>query len=136
MAALGSRQDNQKNTHKIITDNGLPEVATRVDDPVTHDKLDILTAGTVQNTAIKTSSATVTTTAAQVLVIPLANRKMITIQNEGTNDVYIISSGSMTIADGIKISKNTSATFTWGPAIIIYMISVSGSHSVRFLEAA
>lgn len=33
MAVLGSRQDNQKNTHKIVTDNGLPEVATRVDDP-------------------------------------------------------------------------------------------------------
>jgi thymidine phosphorylase len=45
MASLGSRHDNQKNTHKLITDNGLVEVATRVDDPVTHEKLDsVITA--------------------------------------------------------------------------------------------
>jgi hypothetical protein len=30
MATLGSRQDNQKNTHKVVLDNDLSEIATRV----------------------------------------------------------------------------------------------------------
>lgn len=41
-SALGSRQDNQKNTHKIIVDGGQNEVATRVDAPLVNDKLDLI----------------------------------------------------------------------------------------------
>jgi hypothetical protein len=87
------------------------------------------------NVAIKNSAETVTATAAQVLVTPLANRKQVTIQNEGSKDVYIGATG-VTSANGIKISRNSSATYAWGPAIAIYMISASGSQDVRFLEEA
>lgn len=95
-----------------------------------------ITTSNVLDTAILNSAETVTTTAAQVLVSPLANRKEVTIQNEGTKAVYVGSSASVTAANGIKISKNSSATFNWGPNIDIYMIAASGSQDVRFLEAA
>lgn len=45
MAQLGSLQDNDKNSFKIVSDNAVDQVARRVDDPITHDKLDeVITA--------------------------------------------------------------------------------------------
>lgn len=80
------------------------------------------------------SQATVTTTAAQVLVSPLANRKCVTIQNEGNDDVYVGSSAGVTAANGIKISKRSNATYNFGSGAAIFMIAASGSQDVRFLE--
>lgn len=87
-------------------------------------------------TAIKNSAETVTTTAAQVLSTPLADRKEVTIQNEGSQDVYIGSSGSVTTSNGIKISKASSATYLIPASVDIFMVASSGSQSVRFLELA
>lgn len=104
------------------------------------DKVDV--SGSVISTtvsplaAIKTTAETVTTTAAQVVSTPLADRLEITIQNEGNQDVYIGSTSGVTSSTGIKISKNSSATYSWGPDVDIFMISASGSQSVRFLEAS
>ena len=102
------------------------------------DKADVsgssVLADTSKNIAMKNSVATVTTTAAQVLAAPLANRKEVTIQNEGSADVYIGSANTVTAANGVKISKNASATFEIGAAVAIWMIAASGSQSVRFLE--
>lgn len=94
------------------------------------------TTSIVYDTAILNSVETVTTTAAQIVTTSLANRKEITIQNEGTVDVYIGSSAAVTAANGIKISKNSSATYNFGPAIAIFMIAASGSQSVRILQAS
>lgn len=80
------------------------------------------------------SQETVTTTAAQVLTSALANRKCVTIQNEGTDDVYVGSSAGVTAANGIKISKRSSATYNFGSGAAIFMIAASGSQDVRFLE--
>jgi len=88
------------------------------------------------NIAILNSAATVTGTAAQVLASPLAGRRFVTIQNEGSQDVYLGSSAGVTSANGIKLTKANSATYEWGPDIDIYMISATGSQSVRFLESA
>lgn len=90
---------------------------------------------TSRNVAMLNSAATVTTTAAQVLASPLAGRREVTIQNEGSQAVYIGSSAGVTAANGIKVSKNSSATFEWGEDIDIFMIAASGSQDVRFLEA-
>lgn len=87
------------------------------------------------NGSIKTSAESVTTTAAQVLTSPLANRKQVTIQNEGNKDVYIGTTG-LTTSNGIKISRNSSATYAWGPAIVIFMVSSNSTQNIRFLEEA
>lgn len=91
---------------------------------------------TSRNIAILNSAATVTTSAAEVLASPLAGRREVTIQNEGNKAVYVGSSAGVTSANGIKISKNSSATFEWGEDINIFMIADSGSQDVRFLESA
>ncbi len=83
---------------------------------------------------LQNSEETVTTTAAQVLTSPLANRKCVTIQNEGSDDVYVGSSAGVTAANGIKISRRSSATYNFGSGAAIFMVAASGSQSVRFLE--
>jgi hypothetical protein len=84
--------------------------------------------------SILTSAANVTTTAAQVLTSPLSNRVSVIIQNEGNQDVYVGSTSGVTSANGIKISKASSATLDISDAADIYMIAAGGSQSVRFLE--
>jgi hypothetical protein len=74
--------------------------------------------------------------AGQVVATSLAGRREITIQNEGNQDVYVGSTAGVTSANGLKISKNASATYSWGEGVDIYMIAASGSQSVRFLESA
>ena len=104
------------------------------------DKVDVsgssVTAVFGSDATIKNTAETVTTTAAQVLVTPLAGRREVTIQNEGAQDVYIGSTAGVTSANGLKISKNASATYSWGDAVDIFMIAASGSQNVRFLESA
>ena len=91
---------------------------------------------TSRNIGLANSAASVTTTAAEVLASPLSGRREVTIQNEGNSAVYLGSSASVTSANGVKISKNSSATFEFGEDIDIFMIADSGSQDVRFLEAA
>jgi len=86
--------------------------------------------------SIKNTAETVTTTAGEVVSTPLSGRKQITIQNEGSQPVYIGSSAGVTSANGIKISKNSSATYDWAEGVDIFMVAASGSQDVRFLEAA
>jgi len=109
----------------------------------TNDRYDLLGdlyrrtwVNTSRNIAISNTNETVTTSAAEVLTSALAGRREVTIQNEGNVDVFLGSSGSVTTANGTKISKNSSATFEWGEDIGIFMIATSGSQDVRFLEAA
>lgn len=82
----------------------------------------------------KSTTETVTTTAAEVVATPLANRREVTIQNEGTQPVYLGFDNTVTAANGIKISKNSSATYAIPAAVDIWMIAGSGSQDVRFLE--
>ncbi len=84
--------------------------------------------------SISNSADTVTTTAAEVLGTPLSGRISVIIQNEGNQPVYVGSSAGVTAANGIKISKNSSATLDVSDTADIFMIADSGSQSVRFLE--
>jgi len=102
------------------------------------DKVDV-SGSTINATpsgsdSILNSAATVTGTAAQVLASALAGRVSVIIQNEGSQAVYVGSTAGVTSANGIKISKSSSATLDISDAADIYMISDSGSQSVRFLE--
>lgn len=115
-------------------------VLTAVDDG---DRVDLLMdlyrrtwSNTSRNIALSNSAASVTTTAAEVLSSPLAGRREVTIQNNGTNDVYLGSSAAVTAANGIRIPKGSSATYEFGEDINIFMISATGTQDVRFLESA
>ena len=91
---------------------------------------------TSRNITILNSQDDVTTTAAEVLASPLAGRRSVTIQNEGNRAVYVGSSAGVTSSNGIKISRNSSATYEWGEDINIFMIAATGTQDVRFLEEA
>lgn len=93
-----------------------------------------INAKEVEYTSMKHSQETVTTTAAQVLATPLSGRREVTIQNEGTANVYMGFNNTVTSANGLKISKASSATFMIPAGVNIYMIAASGSQDVRFLE--
>lgn len=91
---------------------------------------------TSSDTGIQNTQASVTATAAEVLASPLSGRREVTIQNKGSQPVYIGSSAGVTSANGMEIPKGASATFEWGENVNIFMISASGSQDVRFLESA
>lgn len=84
--------------------------------------------------AMKNSAESVTTTAAQVLSTPLTGRKHLTIQNEGSAPVYMGFSAAVTSSNGIKISKNSSASYDIPAGVDVFMIAASGTQDVRFLE--
>ena len=86
------------------------------------------------NIAIKTTAETVGTSAAQIVAVPLAGRKTVTLQNEGSVDVFFGPTG-VTVATGMKISKKSSATYEFSEDIDIFMISGSAAQNVRVLEA-
>ena len=90
---------------------------------------------TSANVGCLASAASVTGTAAQVLASPLAGRRLVTIQNKGTDSVYLGHSAGVTTANGIEIPKKSSATYELGEDVDLYMISASGSQDVRFFEA-
>lgn len=84
--------------------------------------------------AMKNSAESVTTTAAQVLSTPLTGRRHLTIQNEGSSPVYMGFDGTVSSSNGIKISKNSSASYDIPAGVDVYMVAASGTQDVRFLE--
>lgn len=82
----------------------------------------------------QSSQASVGTTAVEVLATPLAGRRELTIQNEGSQPVYFGFTSGVTAANGIKISKNSSATYMIPEAVDVFMIAASGTQDVRFIE--
>lgn len=107
----------------------------------TNDRYDLLGdiyrrtwVNTSANIAIKTTAETVGTSVAEVVAVPLAGRRTITIQNEGTADVFFGPTG-ITTATGMKVSKKSSATYDFAEDIAIFMISGSAGQDVRILEA-
>ena len=87
-------------------------------------------------TTMKTTAETVGVTAVQVVSTALANRRTVTIQNEGNQDVYFGEDNTVTTSTGMKISKKSSATYDLGPLVDIYMISGTAGQDVRILELA
>jgi hypothetical protein len=109
----------------------------------TGDKYDLLAdlyrrtwVNTSRNIAVLNSAATVTSTAAQVLVSPLAGRRELTIQNVSNTDAYLGSSAGVTSTTGLLIPKQGSATYELAEDIDIFMVTASGSANIRFWEMA
>lgn len=91
----------------------------------------------VSNTSVVVTKVTVDTTVGgvQLIASALSNRREITIQNLGSQDIYIKNGTGTTIND-LLIPAKSSATYNWGPAIDIYAITGSGTSDVRVAEAA
>lgn len=91
---------------------------------------------TSYNVAMNTVAASVTTTAAEVLSTPLGGRRSVTIQNRGSQSVFLLESAATAKTDGIEIPKSSSATYEIGEDVNLYLVADSGTQDVRLLELA
>lgn len=87
------------------------------------------------NTAIAAPAAVSVGTAAVRLDTGLANRRYITIVNNGTASIYVGGSSSVTTANGLPVAAGASATYNLGPSLALYGISTA-TQDVRVLEVA
>ena len=93
------------------------------------------------NTSIVVTTVTVDTTVGGVQLVSsaLANRREITIQNLGSQDVWIKESTGVTAGsggNGFLLPKDSSANYAWGPALDPYAIAASGSSTVKVIECS
>jgi hypothetical protein len=88
------------------------------------------------NVGWQVSTASVSTSEAQLAVTPLAGRKKVIIQNRSTsNDLYVRNATGVTTANGICIPKKTSMELELGESQAIYSIATGAATDVRILEA-
>jgi len=88
------------------------------------------------NVGWQTSTATIATTALELAATPLAGRKSVIIQNQGSQPIYVGEANTVTTANGIRIPKGASMTFEFGEALDVWAIAPSGSQDIRVIEAA
>lgn len=81
-------------------------------------------------------SVTTTATAARVGGANLANRKNMTVWNNGTQTLYWGYTSGVTTANGTPLMINQQLIGDWGPSTTIFLIATSGSHDVRITEGA
>lgn len=79
---------------------------------------------------------TVAATATDLITTELALRKELVVQNVGSKDIYLGTSASVTVANGILVPKGATASFRFGPGINVHAISAGGSSEVRLMEFA
>lgn len=81
---------------------------------------------------------TVGTSATEVKVgaSPLADRKIVVIYHNGSNQLYYGLSNSVTTSNGIRIFKNQIVMITAGENTSIWLISDQSGQDVRIMEMA
>jgi hypothetical protein len=89
----------------------------------------------IPNIAMLATAESVTSTAAQLVATPLANRRSLVIQNRGDKSIFIGDS-AVTTATGIEVPKGGSYDLTAGPVVDIWAVTASGTADVRVLEVS
>jgi hypothetical protein len=87
----------------------------------------------IANTAIESTTKSVTTTTGVLLAAELANRKYMYVQNNGGRVVYVGKSG-VTTANGLRLSPGAVAEFRLGPALSLHGVAAGGTQDVRIME--
>lgn len=78
----------------------------------------------------------VTSTAAEFLGSPLAGRKLLLLQNLGSQDVFIGFDNSVTSLNGLQLAKYSSIELPFGDNLDVYMVTASGTADVRYIQLA
>ncbi len=78
----------------------------------------------------------VSTTEAEMVATPLANRLSVIIENVGANDVFIGPATGVTAANGFKIPRGTSIEMALGASAELWAITATGASSLRIIELA
>lgn len=92
------------------------------------------------NSSVVVTTTTVNTTVGGIqLSTPLSGRREVTIQNLGSQDIWVKDGTGVTAGaagNGFQIPKFSSATYAWGANIDPYAIVASGTSSVKVVESA
>lgn len=106
--------------------------------PVTSTATGNLNVADVSNNGGVQGALSVTTSAVEAKVggSPLANRKTLTIHNNGTGTLYWGYSNSVTSSTGTPIFKDQLVVFDIGTGTSVFLIASSGSHNTRITESA
>ena len=82
------------------------------------------------------AAVSVSSTATDIIATDLANRIKVIVQNLGTKIVYLGSSASVTVANGIQLGSGSSIELEVGPSVNLHGITASGTADVRYFEVA
>ena len=125
------------NPNSVFVTNAM-RIADAGGDTVNVSPNNDLQVADISNTSAVYGNKTVTTSAAAVRVggSNLANRKVITILNNGNKTIYWGFDASVTTSNGTPLVAAQQGTWNIGAAITIFMISSSGSQDVRVAEMA
>lgn len=85
--------------------------------------------------AIASSAASVSTTAASLIASPLSNRRRLLLQNLGNHAIFV-GGAAVSTSDGIRIPAGANVELELGSAVNLYALCASGSADVRILEMA
>lgn len=94
----------------------------------------VVTVGNVSSW--KNTVETPSTTAAELVATPLTNRSSVLLQNVGNQDIFIGPDNTLTVSNGVKIPKGSSAEFSFDTGADIYAITNSGTGELRVSEFA
>lgn len=96
-----------------------------------------LVTNAAYNVGWKVTTASVGTTEAQLLAVPLAGRTDVLIQNvSASNDLYVRKVTGVTTSNGIKIPKKSSMSIPLGESQTLYAIADGAATDVRLMEGA
>ena len=87
------------------------------------------------NIACASSAKTVGVAAAQLDSTPLAGRRRVIIQNNGTKNIYVGPTG-VTVGSGLKIAANASLALEIGENVPLYAISGTAGQTAILFELA
>lgn len=132
MADLNESQAAQ--TVKIVGSDSLGAEATFVESSANGD----LQVSDVADNAGVFGAITVTTTAieAKVGASNLANRKNLTLYNNGGATIYFGYANTVTTSTGTPLFKEQTVSFAIGPNLSVWLIASGGSRDVRVTENA
>jgi hypothetical protein len=87
------------------------------------------------NVALANEADAITTTSGAAIASPLANRKYVSLYNNGSKIIYI-GAGTVTAANGFPIPPGSLLEARIGAAVAINAISQSGTQDLRVLQAS
>jgi len=102
---------------------------------IDNEPLDVNSFDKGFNTCINVAKS-VTDSATDLLATDLVSRAKILIQNLGSNAVFVGCDSSVTVANGIKLSKGSSMEMPFGAGVDVHAITASGTADIRILELA
>lgn len=88
------------------------------------------------DSSAQAAAATVGTSAVELASSPLANRKKIIVQNNGSKAIYLGGANTVTTSNGICIPKGASFELDWGPNVDLWAISGTAGQDIRVMEVA